>query len=434
MIPEEWTERSIHEFATIKTGPFGTLLKASEYSVNDGVPLVSVGEIREGFLRITDTTPRVSEIVTRRLPQYVLNNGDIVFGRKGGVERSALIRQHQDGWFLGSDGISIRPSNHCDAEYLAFQFQSLRVQRWLLQHSIGTTMPSLNQEILRRVLIPLPPTKPEQRAIAAALSDVDALIGSLDQLIAKKRDLKQGAMQELLTGKKRLPGFKGEWELKTLGNIGKFKNGLNKDSSAFGHGSPFVNLMDVFGVNAIRSTSHLGLVDSTKLDREVYDLRQGDVLFIRSSVKPSGVGLTAFVECDLTDTVYSGFLIRFRDEGALDSGFKKHCFYAESFRKKIIAASSVSANTNINQNALGGLSLLLPPTKAEQSAIAAVLSDMDAEIAALAQRRDKTRDLKQGMMQELLTGRTRLVGGRMGQREPMKGRGHATHETLGDNA
>ena len=191
--------------------------------------------------------------------------------------------------------------------------------------------------------------------------------------------------------------------------IGKFKNGLNKDSSAFGHGSPFVNLMDVFGVNAISSKNHLGLVASTKMDREVYDLRQGDVLFIRSSVKPSGVGLTAVVERDLTDTVYSGFLIRFRDEGALDSGFKKHCFYADSFRKKIIAASSVSANTNINQNALAGLMLLLPPTKAEQTAIAEVLAEMDGELAVLEQRREKTRALKQAMMQELLTGRTRLV-------------------------
>jgi type I restriction enzyme S subunit len=238
---------------------------------------------------------------------------------------------------------------------------------------------------------------------------VDALLAALDRLIAKQRDLKQAAMQQLLTGQTRLPGFKGEWVETALGNIGKFKNGFNKDSSAFGHGSPFVNLMDVFGVNAIASTSHLGLVASTKMDQEVYDLQPGDVLFIRSSVKPSGVGLTAVVDCDLPNTVYSGFLIRFRDGGTLDSGFKKHCFYAETFRKKLIAASSVSANTNINQTALGALTVLLPPTKAEQTAIATVLSDMDVELAVLEQRRDKTRALKQGMMQELLTGRTRLI-------------------------
>lgn len=118
VIPEDWEVKLLHEFASIKTGPFGTVLKASEYSAGDGVPLISVGEIREGFLRITDHTPRVSETVTRRLPQYVLKAGDIVFGRKGGVERSSLIRLPQEGWFLGSDGISVRPSRDCHDEYL----------------------------------------------------------------------------------------------------------------------------------------------------------------------------------------------------------------------------------------------------------------------------------------------------------------------------
>ena len=119
VIPEDWEVKSVHDFSSVKTGPFGTLLKASEYSETDGVSLISVGEIREGFLRVTDHTPLVSEAVIRRLPQYVLRKGDIVFGRKGGVERSALIRQQQAGWFLGSDGISIRPSQDYHNEYLA---------------------------------------------------------------------------------------------------------------------------------------------------------------------------------------------------------------------------------------------------------------------------------------------------------------------------
>ena len=212
VIPEDWGVKPAHEFAVIRTGPFGTLLNASEYSKRDGVPLISVGEIREGFVRITDHTPLVSEAVTQRLPQFILRRGDIVFGRKGGVERSALIRQPQEGWFLGSDGISIRPYLDCYDEYLALQFRSARVQGWLLQNAIGTTMPSLNQEILRNVAIPFPSTLAEQVAIAEALSDADALIESLEQLLTKKRQIKKGAMQELLTGKLRLPGFSGEWE------------------------------------------------------------------------------------------------------------------------------------------------------------------------------------------------------------------------------
>ncbi len=200
-----------------------------------------------------------------------------------------------------------------------------------------------------------------------------------------------------------------DWIVYALGEIGKFKNGLNKDSQAFGHGSPFVNLMDVFGVNSIASNEQLGLVECTNFEQNTYDLRSGDVIFVRSSVKPSGVGLTIVIKKDLGETVYSGFLIRFRDDGFIDTAFKKHCFYEEGFRKRIISSSSVSANTNISQDSLKGLLIPLPPTKAEQTAIATILSYMDAEITTLENKLEKIRQIKQGMMQELLTGRIRLV-------------------------
>ena len=215
-----------------------------------------------------------------------------------------------------------------------------------------------------------------------------------------------------------MPGYKiseagvipEDWESRPLSSIGRFKNGINKGSEAFGHGSPFVNLMDVFGVNSIKSCDGLGLVKTSDAEQETYDLKLGDVIFIRSSVKPSGVGLTAVVEADLPKTVYSGFLIRFRDGNALDIAFKKHCFYSEKFRSNLIAASTVSANTNINQDNLKKLFIALPPTTAEQRAIAQALSDVDALLATLDQVITKKRDLKQAAMQQLLTGKTRLPG------------------------
>ena len=151
------------------------------------------------------------------------------------------------------------------------------------------------------------------------------------------------------------------------------------------------------------------MVASNNFEQKTYNLKRGDVIFIRSSVKPSGVGLTAVVENDLPETVYSGFLIRFRDIGCMDTKFKRHCFYEEGFRKRVIGASSVSANTNINQDNLMRLFIALPPTKAEQEAIAETLSDMDAEIAALEAKLAKARQIKQGMMHNLLTGRIRLI-------------------------
>ncbi len=221
-----------------------------------------------------------------------------------------------------------------------------------------------------------------------------------------------------MTGQEIRPGYKQtevgvipeDWDAVPLEKVGNFKNGINKPAEAFGAGFPFVNLMDVFGVDQISSNRELDLLDSSPVERKLYDLRAGDVLFIRSSVKPSGVGLTTLVESDLEDTVFSGFLLRFRDRGQLAPQFKRYCFFDARFRDSIIASSTVSANTNINQSSLKKLFLAVPQTLDEQRAIAAALSDADGLIAALEAVIAKKRDLKQAAMQRLLTGKTRLPG------------------------
>ena len=201
-----------------------------------------------------------------------------------------------------------------------------------------------------------------------------------------------------------------DWEVSTLGALGEFKNGINKDKQDFGHGFPFVNLMDVFGIPKVSTNSRIGLVNSSLGEREAYALQRGDVLFVRSSVKPEGVGLTTLILEDLPNTVFSGFLIRYRAKGALEFEFKEHCFHEASFRNRLIASSTVSANTNINQESLKSLILSFPPNKSEQLAIATLLSDVDELIGSLEAVIVKKRAIKQAAMQELLTGRTRLPG------------------------
>lgn len=202
-----------------------------------------------------------------------------------------------------------------------------------------------------------------------------------------------------------------DWIVQPMGGLGAFKNGINKAAGDFGHGSPFINLMDVFGTTRTAPTTEsLGLVNSTQTEQETYELRAGDVLFVRSSVKPEGVGLTALIPNDLPQTVFSGFLIRFRDRGQLAREFKEHCFLSDSFRRRLIASSTVSANTNINQDSLKLLQIGFPPLHTEQRAIATALSDVDALLDGLDQLIAKKRDLKQAAMQQLLTGQTRLPG------------------------
>ena len=399
VVPEDWEVKSVHEIATIKTGPFGTLLKASEYSEGDGVPLISVGEIREGFLKITDQTPRVPDGVIRRLPQYVLKKGDIVFGRKGAVERSALIRQQQEGWFLGSDGISVRPSKDYYGEYLALQFQSARVKGWLVQNAIGTTMPSLNQEILRNVVVPLPPTKAEQEAIAEALSDADALIESLEQLIAKKGRLKQGAMQELLRPK-------AGWIATKPGRLGAFLkgSGIRKDEALSGD-LPCVRYGEIYTKHSDYIKAFYSWISPT-VAATARRLKSGDVLFAGSGETKEEIGkCVAFV--DDIEAYAGGDIVIPRPEKE-NSMFLGYYLNTAPINRQKASKGQGDAVVHISSAALADIDLTIPSIE-EQTAIAAILTDMDAEIAALKEKLAKARQIKQGMMQELLTGRIRLV-------------------------
>lgn len=200
----------------------------------------------------------------------------------------------------------------------------------------------------------------------------------------------------------------GDWEVKELGKIGELKNGINKEKEDFGFGFPMVNLMDVFGISRVyKNNFQLGLVNATERDIKEYSLQKGDVLFIRSSVKPEGVGLTTVICDDLENTTYSGFIIRFRDNGCLDLEYKAHCFFEVGFRRRLLNKSTISANTNINQGALNSLKIPLPPLP-EQKAIAQVLSTADAAIRTTEKLIAQKELRKKWLMQQLLTGKKRL--------------------------
>ena len=409
LIPNDWHVSPLKEVAKFRTGPFGTLLKAEEYYSTDGVPLVSVQDIGDGVLNFGTHTPLVPRSVTRRLPEYVLRAGDIVFGRKGNIERSALVSKAQDGCFLGSDAIRGRLNEACYPPFVVYQLQMKRVQAKLLQQSIGTTMPSLNQSILNGLLIAVPPL-PEQRAIAEALSDVDALIDSLDKLIAKKRDIKQGAMQELLSRKKRLPGFTRVWQVVRLGNIGQTYGGLSgKTKADFGHGnSHYVTFLNVLN-NVVIDADQFDRVQVGPLEKQ-NEVGRGDLFFNGSSETPEEVGMCGVLLDEVSNVFLNSFCFGFRvnDESQVNGLYLSYYFRSREGRQLLYALAQGATRHNLSKTAFMDTQFPLPDRN-EQNAIAQVLSDMDAEIAGLERRREKTIALKQGMMQELLTGRTRLV-------------------------
>ena len=253
--------------------------------------------------------------------------------------------------------------------------------------------------------IPKPPL-PEQRAIAAALSDADALLAALDRLLAKQRAVKQAAMQQLLTGQTRLPGFGGEWESKQLGELGQFLKGrgVTKEQTRSGtiacvrYGELYTHHNDI--VRAFHSWI------SPEVASTAVRLKKGDILFAGSGETKEEIGkCAAFVSH--VDAYAGGDIIILRPYDS-DSVFLGYYLNTPLVANQKASRGQGDAIVHISSSSLADIRCKLPPLP-EQTAIAAVLSDMDAELAALARRRAKTRDVKQAMMQELLTGRTRLV-------------------------
>lgn len=178
--------------------------------------------------------------------------------------------------------------------------------------------------------------------------------------------------------KLRFPEFNGNWKNFALSELGDFKNGINKSKNDFGKGNPFVNLEDIFENRSLKS-KNFNLVKVSEKELKEYDLKKGDVLFVRSSVKPEGVGLTSVLLENLVNTVYSGFIIRFRSNEKLNLLFKQFCFSTFPIRKQILAKCSTSANTNINQESLKKITINIPNLN-EQMKIADFLSTIDSKI------------------------------------------------------
>jgi type I restriction enzyme S subunit len=239
---------------------------------------------------------------------------------------------------------------------------------------------------------------------------VDELLAALDALIAKKRNLKQAAMQQLLTGETRLPGFSGEWEVRRLGDMGETYGGLvGKGKDDFGNGNalyvPFVNVM----ANVVIDPDALGRVDIAQGESQNRVLK-GDLLFNGSSETPEEVAMCALVAVEVEDLYLNSFCFGFRIKESTQANglFLSYYMRGPAGRELIKCLAQGSTRYNLSKSALldGWIGI---PGKEEQTAIAKVLTDIDAEITALESRREKTRLLKQGMMQELLTGKTRLV-------------------------
>lgn len=299
----------------------------------------------------------------------------------------------------------LTPIEKLECEYLFYSLSYIGLARL----ADTTSVPQINNKHINPLLF-LAPKVEEQRAIAAALSDADALIAALEGMIAKKRDLKQAAMQHLLTGKTRLPGFSGEWEVKRLGEIGSTYGGLTGKSKVdFGHGSAkYITFMNIM-TNVLISRNGFENVDISANENQNKAM-QGDLFFNGSSETPEEVGMCSLLEGAFENLYLNSFCFgfRLRDQHAASGLYLAYYFRSSSGRELLASLAQGATRYNLSKRALMAVQVKLPMPE-EQTAIAEVLSDMDAELAALEAQAAKARAVKQGMMQELLTGRVRLV-------------------------
>lgn len=290
-------------------------------------------------------------------------------------------------------------------KFISYFLASEKPQRLFRALTDSGAKAGMNLTTVKQVCLALPLAKTEQDAIAGALSDADALIESLEQLIAKKHQLKQGAMQELLTGKKRLPGFSGEWEVKRLGELADIRSGGTPSTTQpqFWDGDIlWCTPTDITSLNGFkylhdtsRKISHQGLKNSS-----------AEMIPANSIVMTSRATIG---ECAINTVLVStnqGFK-NFIPFEHFDVEFLYYLLLTQ--KQGFISLCGGSTFLEIGKTQLVVFEVKLPAEKAEQTAIAAILSDLDAELAALESKLAKARRIKQGMMQELLTGRIRLV-------------------------
>ena len=402
VIPEEWEVIPLSRTARrISRGASPRPIDSPEwFDARSSVGWVRISDVTRSHRYLEETTQRLSEAGIRN-SRYV-PSGSLIMSICATVGRP--IETRIDACI--HDGFVVFDQPTVNQAFLYHVLADLE-PTWSRRGQTGSQM-NLNTGLINGRMVAIPAASEEQRAIAVALGDVDALLGGLDQLIAKKRDLKQAAMQQLLTGQTRLPGFHGEWEVKRLGEISTVKTGpfgsSLHESDYVRDGTPIITVehLGEFGVE------HLNLPMVSDADHQrlrAYMLNIGDVVFSRVG----SVDRNALIRRAEEGWLFSGRLLRVRpDRQKAFAPYLSHHFHGGAFMGSVREVAVGQTMASLNTQILKGIPVTLPPLP-EQTAIAGVLTDMDRELAALEQRLVKTRALKQAMMQELLTGRTRLV-------------------------
>lgn len=422
VIPKDW-----------EVEPLKSLLKEPpKYGINAAaVPLTGNLPV---YIRITDISEdgyyspeKVAGVNSPFSSSYILNEGDIVLARTGASVGKSYLYRKEDGTLIYAGFlIKVSPDKRLlNSKYLHQYLKTEQYWAWVIVNSMRSGQPGINGNEYGRLLIPLPSIE-EQTAIATALSDVDNLIQSLEKLIAKKEAIKMGTMQQLLTGKTRLPefatrddgspkGFKQtelgripeDWDYLTLDSMANVRGGKRlpkgKQLVKAQTKHPYIRVADMF-MGGVDTTNMLYLTEDTAPLIKNYRIFSNE-LFISVA---GTIGLIGKIPAELDKANLTENADRICNIQG-DSSYLLYYLSSQKVQDKILSQITVGAQPKLAIQRINSLDILSPNSIEEQTAIATILADMDAEIQALQQRLEKTKDIKQGMMQQLLTGKVRLA-------------------------
>lgn len=406
VIPVDWQVRKIKDVGS-KFMHGGTPSTTNLDYWKGDIPWVTGADITKQSVNLFRRF--ITKEAVKNSSTNVVEQGNLLLVTRTGVGKMAIAPTDIA---ISQDITGIYPNKEVNIEYL-YRYLDFNSDRLKLLNQ-GTSIAGITRDVLLSTNIALPPTKSEQSAIAAVLSETDSLITNLEKLITKKEAVKKGTMQALLTGKKRLPGFNSKWQKKKIKRLFKFLSTANNSRSELSdegeigyihYGDIHTRWSEFLDV----STESIPFIKKYKI-KDVPFLENGDLLIADASEDYEG--LCACIELknvnhrEIVGGLHTLLLRGNKDEIA--DGFKGYLLHLNGFKEAVIRAATGISVYGISKKNLGEIEIIIPDTN-EQSSIAAVIADMTTEIKQLEEKLQKYKVIKQGMMQNLLTGKIRLV-------------------------
>lgn len=396
VIPEYWQILYLEDVSEVFSGgtPSTTVSEYWDGKIVWCTPS-DITQTRGKYILRTDRT--ITELGLKNSSATLLPKGSILLCTRatiGELKISAIPMATNQGFknLIVNDSVNV--------DYLYYLLKTKKKN--MVELAIGSTFLEISKSALCNIPLQFPSLE-EQQKIAEALSDMDNLISSLEKLIQKKKAIKQGAMQELLTGKKRLPGFSGEWQDITLGDCCEIYDGTHQTPNYTKYGMPFYSVENVTA-DDFANTKFISLEEHELLNKN-RRMEKGDVLMTRIG----SIGDCKYIDWDVNASFYVSLAL-IKCKKKISGQFLSYYSHTEKFKKEIEIRSLLTAiPQKINLGPISEILINVPTDINEQNAITEIIFDMDNEIKKLEQKLAKCQKLKQGMMEQLLTGKIRLI-------------------------